>query len=89
MPIIHGVETANYCLSGKDAREYLGMEVEDDDLEEYFYFTFDLDGKDYQPEGLYFDVKWSCHDTDETGLIERVNNSSGFSLMMCGWEIDD
>ena len=91
---------SEYVMNGKDAKEYLGMDIADDELEDIFRFEFEFWSSSGQvlvefcPEWC-FNVTWTCIDSDttrdfdgQTGTKEMVNGSSGFSLMMCGWEFD-
>ena len=74
-----------YIMPGRDAQDYLGATIQAEDKEELFRFSFDLT----EASATCFDVKWVCVDNAElNGLVENVNSSSPFAMMMSQWEQD-
>ena len=72
-----------YIMPGRDAQDYLGATIQAEDKEELFRFSFDL----IEASATCFDVKWVCVDNKElNGLLENVNGSSRFAMMMSEWE---
>ena len=83
-----------YIMPGSDAQAFLGLDVKEEDKDDWFRFTFDL----VEPSSAHpacFNVKWVCVDVERCvdneelcGLVENINHKSQFALMMSEWEYE-
>ncbi len=81
-----------YIMPGSDAQAFLGLDVKEEDNDDWFRFTFDL----VEPSSAHpacFNVKWVCVDVERCvdneelcGLVENINHKSQFALMMSKWQ---